>query len=96
MKLADRRYFPFRLLLNGKDVPTAEWPEGLRTLAEQVLDIPFPTSNEEGLAAADQLDSKAAPGKRPEGIVCRYEGTEPVLERTVKAISNRYLLKHGN
>lgn len=89
----DRRFFVFRLLVGGRDIPTSDWPEALTALAAPVVDIPFPSSNEEALESAEQFQSVVAPGKRPEGIVWRYEGDEFVPERIVKAISNKYLLK---
>jgi len=98
LKLAERKFFAFRLLVGGRDVPTADWPTSISALAAPVVDVPFPASHDEALSFADEFTSVVAPGKRPEGIVWRYEG-EQVLresERVVKAISNAYLLKQGS
>jgi len=89
LKLDDLRFFAFRVLVNG----VSDWPASIAAMAAPTLDLAFPASNEEGLAMADGLQSVVAPGRRPEGIVWRYEGEELVADRIVKAISNRYLLK---
>lgn len=94
--LSDRQFFAFRLLVDERDVPTDEWPDALIELAAPVIKVPFPATVEDALIAADALDSVVSPGKRPEGIVWRYEGDELVPERSLKAISNRYLLKHDS
>lgn len=93
LQLQDLRFFAFRLLIDDVDMPTAEWPAAIAAIAAPALDIGFPSTTEEALALADGLVSVAAPGRRPEGIVWRYEGDDVVPERIVKAISNRYLLK---
>ncbi len=93
LQLKDLRFFAFRLLVDDVDIPTDEWPSALAAVAAPLLDIGLPASNADALALADALDSVVAPGRRPEGIVWRYEGTALVPERVIKAISNRYLLK---
>ncbi len=95
LRLPKVRLFLFRVLVDGLDVPSADWPEPLRRLSAPLLEIRFPSDTAEAMAAADALVSRIEPDRTPEGIVWRYEGTEPVTERTVKAISNHYLLKHG-
>ena len=93
LQLADLRFFAFRLVVDGSDVATQDWPEALMSLAAPLVDVAFPASSQEALDAAEAFESVVAPGRRPEGIVWRYEGDELVTERVLKAISNRYLLK---
>ncbi len=93
LQLRELRYFAFRLIVDGRDLPTPQWPGSIRKLAAPVLAIDFPSTIDEAIEAADALDSQVTPGRTPEGIVWRYEGDAIVPERIVKAISNRYLLK---
>lgn len=93
LNLPKVRLFLFRVLVDGIDVASAAWPNELAELAAPALDTPFPTTADEGIEAANALKSQVSPDRAPEGIVWRYEGTEPVQERMVKAISNTYLLK---
>jgi RNA ligase (TIGR02306 family) len=63
------------------------------------LDLPFPTTVAQALEQADQVTGTITPGKKDEGIVWHHTGGREFPElggRIVfKAVSNRYLLKHG-
>ena len=80
----------FRLMLNGRDITiTEDFP-----LAPSV-DVPFPVTVAEGLAAADNYVSQINPDAVAEGLVWRcLNGNDLSREqRCIKAISNQYLLK---
>ncbi|MDR1213619.1 MAG: RNA ligase (ATP) [Propionibacteriaceae bacterium] len=63
------------------------------------LDIAFPQTIKQALEQADALSGSVTPGKRDEGIVWHHLGQRyfPDLDGRIvfKAVSNKYLLKHG-
>ena len=96
LQLPELSWFPFRVMVDGNDIPTVDWPQWLRDLAAPVLDVDGPADVQDALDKADALVSVVSPGRQPEGIVWRYEGDPKQLgqlPRCIKAISNKFLLK---
>lgn len=95
----------FAFWRGGERLPRAEWPAWAARIAVPTLDLPFPETVAEAIAQADGLrgqasrhhGSNAAPDALDEGIVWHEQtGTADIDGRPAfKAISNRYLLKHG-
>jgi len=108
LRVQGQHFAVFRVLVDGQNLPLVadtgipiysdqrascsvlELAPGLAKLLVPVHDLEFPTTVDAGLAQVEQLDSLIAPGQRAEGVVWRHDATGAVL----KAIGNRYLMKH--
>lgn len=80
-------------------VPRESWPQRFLDFAAPILDLSFPASIEEAVAQADGLKSAISPERLAEGIV--WHSADGAVfnaldgRETIKAISNKFLLKNG-
>lgn len=99
LKMKTQAFAAFTLLVDGVEIPRAQWPAPILALSVPLREIPFPDSVEQALTDVDGLRSRIA--DRPaEGVVWRATErvtvTLPdgrVVRASFKVISNRYLLK---
>ncbi len=93
------RFLAFSVLKEGRYLPRGAWPDELREFAVPVLDVALPDSVAETVEQADDLKSVVAPGRLAEGIVWHAADGGHIFEldgrSCFKAISNKWLLKHG-
>ena len=101
LRVRGQHFAAFNLIVDGRAVPAAQWPDWLTALAVPVHDLPFPTTLDDALAQVEHLKSKLAPERAAEGLVWRGRDTTSLtlasgrVERaSFKCISNRYLMKN--
>lgn len=80
-------------------LPRSEWPATLQAIAAPVLDLELPATVDEAVKQVEGMKSLVAPGRQAEGVVW-HESTGKTFRSleyraNLKAINNKYLLKHG-
>ena len=111
LKVTGVRFAAFAVIADfGKGavfLPRSDWPGELTELSVPVLKLPFPRSVAEALERAETLKSALNPLALAEGIVWRTADTidhrhielpdeAGWVEGCFKALSRKYLLKHGD
>lgn len=80
-------------------VPRAAWPESLKEIAAPELDLQLPATVDAAVEQVEGMKSLVSPGHQAEGIVWHERSGRSFqsLENraNLKAINNKYLLKHG-
>lgn len=101
LRLPDKRFAAFNLIVDGVRIPREQWPHWLTALSVPTHDLTFPTTVDEALAQVETLKSKVAPDRAAEGVVWRaVEATDITLDcgrvetASTKVISNKYLMKN--
>jgi RNA ligase (TIGR02306 family) len=87
----------FSVIVDRRPVPRSEWSQEILELASPMYDLHIPESAELAVEQADGIKSLVAPERNAEGIVWHNVAGEYINEiqgTSIKAISNRYLLKH--
>lgn len=96
LDLPELRYFVFRVMVDGEDVPSEMWPSEIFEMAAPIIvEAIDPVNSADALHFAEGYRSQINPDRVPEGVVWRYEGPSSELGKTprcIKAISNRFLL----
>ena len=91
----------FTLIVDGVEIPRAEWPASVLAIAVPVHDLALPTTVEAAIEQVDGLRSLINPKKYAEGIVWRKTDTTTIehngqiVRASSKVISRKYLLKQG-
>lgn len=84
---------------NFAPVPRDEWPERFAAASVPVLDLELPATIEEAVTQVDGLKSAIGRDRLAEGVVWHHRQGKVFSEldgrECFKAISNKYLLKHG-
>jgi len=88
----EQRVAIFAVIVDHSPIARAEWPTELLALATPVYSLEIPATADLALAQVDGIKSLIAPERNAEGIVWRDSATGS----TIKAISNKYLVKHGD
>ena len=102
LRVKGQHFAAFTLRVDGAEVPRAEWPEWLLSIAVPVVPgLTYPETVEQALSDVDGLKSQVTKDANAEGVVWRHSdfasGVLPdgtVARLSWKAISNKYLLKH--
>lgn len=99
LKVRGRRLAAFGFFRERRSVPWADWPTWLREHAAPIVDVPLPERVDLLLATVDGFRSVVSPAQIAEGVVFHTLDGRSVPEldgrACFKAISNKYLLKHG-
>lgn len=95
------RFLAFTVIVDGRELPRAQWPESILEISVPVYDLPFPADSDNALAQVEKLKSLVSPGRDAEGVVWRLfdavnaEGGGYIHRASFKALSRKYLIKHG-
>ncbi|MHB1731961.1 MAG: RNA ligase (ATP) [Ferrimicrobium acidiphilum] len=79
----------FAVIIDHSPIARADWPSELLALASPVYELELPATAALALAQVDGIKSLIAPERNAEGIVWHNTTGD-----TIKAISNKYLVKH--
>jgi RNA ligase (TIGR02306 family) len=98
LDIVGQRYAPFALWRDRMPLPRDQWPAALAAIAVPILPLELPETVAACIAQADQRRSAINPDRASEGIV--WHSGSVVFDQLdgrgcFKAISNRYLLEHG-
>lgn len=89
----------FNFLLDGIAQPRSQWPRWAMRRAAPVYDLTMPATAAEAIEQVDGIKSLIAPDQLAEGVVWTQVDCRPLPElgyrATAKAVSNKYLAKHG-
>jgi RNA ligase (TIGR02306 family) len=88
----EQRVAIFAVIVDHSPIARADWPTELLALASPVYSLALPATSDLALAQVDGIKSLIAPERNAEGIVWHDLATGS----TIKAISNKYLVKHGD
>lgn len=101
LQIRGQRFAVFAVIVDGQRVPRDQWPTWLSDRSVPVLDVPWPGSVEDALAAVDGMRSMINRDRPAEGVVwvaateaARTAARAAGAPSSFKVISNRYLLKH--
>jgi RNA ligase (TIGR02306 family) len=91
----------FTVIVDGVEIPRAEWPAALLAIAVPIHDLEMPATVEAAIDQVDGIRSLINPKKYAEGIVWRkrdavtIEHDGQIVRASSKVISRKYLLKQG-
>lgn len=89
--LYEKRVFVFRVWIDGSVIGRSDWTDALLSRSAPVIDIPIPATADDALDLVENMVSTVNPNRKAEGVVWQSPGGF-----CVKALSRKYLLKHGS
>ena len=101
LKLAKPKAYVFAVWKDGHKIPMSEWPEACLKNAVPTIDMSLKSTIEETLEAVDGIKSHAVDGLLDEGVVWHLHDASAKVRSVLgsnmcfKAISRKYLVKHG-